>query len=233
MARLWSLGGTIISFALTAVAAGCATSAAPEKPEAAKAEPQSKPAANSATKSSAYFDAGRIDLCPTAISNSPRLDADGKAFGGPVVEIKGAALMLAPATNSCLSSGYGPRSGKLHRGVDYYSKTGGAVLAAGDGVIKEAIMRSDFGNMIVIDHGGGVFTRYAHLASFRKGVVEGGSVSRGDELGPIGQTGATSVRHLHYEILTGAYVGAVGSFGLSAHNPFDLPTVIGGKHSGS
>lgn len=153
-----------------------------------------------------------------AVSNAPPADSAGR-----VGAIKGVELLIMPATGACLSSGYGPRDGKLHRGVDYFSKDGGDVLAAGAGVVLEQATRPDFGNMIVIDHGSGVFTRYAHMESFAAKTAVGAKVTQGMVLGRIGSSGATSVRHLHYEIMTGSYVSGVGTFGLSTHNPFDLP----------
>lgn len=203
---------------------GCATApqAAPQAAGAdgRQAAPSAKPAPAAAIASPP---AGGVDLCPMEISNPPPLDAGGRARGGPLVAIKGVALLLTPATNVCLSSGYGSRNGKLHRGVDYHTRTSGNVLAAGDGVLLEVTTRADFGNMVVIDHGAGIYTRYAHLASFGKAAIQGAKVRRGEALGPIGATGATSVRHLHYEIMSGKYVSGVGTFGLSTHNPFDLP----------
>jgi len=167
---------------------------------------------------------GDITLCTTGISNAPSVGADGIVRkAGATVTKNGVSLLLKPATKSCLSSGYGMRNGKLHAGIDYFSDTGGDVLAAGDGVIKERVTRSDFGNMIVIDHGNGVFTRYAHLASFGSGVTQGASVTTGQVLGPIGNTGASSIVHLHYEILTGEWASQAGSFGLDPVDPFSLP----------
>lgn len=218
---------SIACITLPALLAGCAT--APEGDDAPaanktvadtsvanEAAPQAAPAAGKTAHAG-------IELCPMQISNPPPTDKSGKAIGGPIVSIKSVPLLLMPATNACLSSGYGPRSGRLHRGVDYHTRTSGDVLAAGDGVIVEAVTRADFGNMIVIDHGSGVYTRYAHLASFAKGAAKGAKVRRGGALGPIGASGATSVKHLHFEILSGTYATGAGSFGLSAHNPFDLP----------
>jgi murein DD-endopeptidase MepM/ murein hydrolase activator NlpD len=171
-------------------------------------------------KSSSYAASG-VELCPKmAISNSPPADANGVVRNGPYVKINGVSLLLEPATNACLSSGYGQRNGRPNRGVDYHTWTDGDVLAAANGTIIEAVFRSDFGNMIVIDHGAGVFTRYAHLQAFVGAVKAGATVSRGQKLGPIGSTGSTSVKHLHFEILTGKYVSGVGSFGLASHDPF-------------
>ena len=165
-----------------------------------------------------------IVLCQMRISNAPRGGQPGDAIGraDETILYKGVSLLLMPATKSCLSSGYGYRNGRLHRGVDYFSDRGGDVLAAGDGVIVEAVMRSDYGNMIVIDHGNSVFTRYAHLARFGQGVREGARVTQGDVLGPIGNTGVSSIVHLHYELLTGDYNTNARSFGLAAVDPFDV-----------
>ena len=77
-------------------------------------------------------------------------------------------------------------------------------------------------NVIVIDHGAGVYTRYSHLARFGRGVREGANVRQGQVLGPIGKTGASSIVHLHYEVLIGDYNTAAKSFGLEAKDPFKL-----------
>ncbi len=195
--------------------------AAPEAPESDVVEPE---AAAPAATTHIVVSEGDITMCNTGISNAPSVGADGIVRkAGATVTKNGVSLLLKPATKSCLSSGYGTRNGKLHKGIDYFSDTGGDVLAAGDGVIRERVTRSDFGNMIVVDHGAGVFTRYAHLASFGSGVSDGATVSKGQLLGPIGNTGASPIVHLHYEILTGELVGAAGSFGLDAVDPFSLP----------
>lgn len=167
---------------------------------------------------------GDIAICGgIKVSNAPRTDANGKiADAGTTVSTKGVSLLLQPATNSCFSSGYGSRGGRLHRGIDYFTKTGGDVLAAGSGTIVEAVSRSDYGNMIVIDHGNGVYTRYAHLARFNSNVREGTSISMGQKLGPIGMSGSSSVIHLHYEILMGDFNTPAKSFGLESVDPFSL-----------
>ncbi|MEO1251919.1 MAG: M23 family metallopeptidase [Pseudomonadota bacterium] len=192
-------------------------------PEPAAPPAPSDPAPAAPAPTSVTTDA--IMVCGgMTVRNAPRADADGKvADAGATARLNGVSLLLQPATNSCLSSGYGTRGGKLHRGVDYYTKTGGDVLAAGGGVVAEAVTRSDFGNMVVIDHGDGVYTRYAHLARFASGVREGATVSTGQKLGPIGNSGASSIVHLHYEVLTGDISSQAGSFALDSVDPFTLP----------
>ena len=196
--------------------------AGPAEPEEEKSAAPASVPSSSRMPSSAMN--GEIVLCNMRISNPPRGGDPEEAIGksDETGTINGVALMLKPATKSCLSSGYGYRNGRLHKGVDYYSDMGGDALAAGDGVIVERVTRSDYGNMIVIDHGNGVYTRYAHLARFASGVNEGATVTMGQPLGPIGMTGASSIVHLHYEVLTGDFNTNARSFGLDPVDPFGL-----------
>lgn len=170
---------------------------------------------------------GVMKVCLSSISNAPPTNADGTIRNfKSVIVVDGVEMLLAPVTNACLSSGYGPRGsgGRLHKGIDYYSKSGGDVLAAADGVVAEAVYRDDYGYMIVIDHGNGVYTRYAHLKRFARGVKAGRAVSQGEVLGPIGQSGAyTNIVHLHFEILRGDINAGKGSFGLTPADPYRFP----------
>jgi murein DD-endopeptidase MepM/ murein hydrolase activator NlpD len=116
----------------------------------------------------------------------------------------------------------GARSGGMHKGIDYYSPTGGVVSAAADGVVIERKYRDDYGNMLLIDHGHGVYTRYAHLSSFADGIVEGSHVRAGQQIGLMGNTASYQIPiHLHYELLLGDYNNPRASFGLTPHSPFE------------
>lgn len=167
-----------------------------------------------------------MKLCLTNISNAPASTSDGTIRNfKKSIRVNGVSLLVAPATKSCLSSGFGPRgsSGRIHEGVDYYTKENGDVLAAGAGTIVEAEYRDDYGYMVIVDHGSGVYTRSAHLKRLARGVSVGKAVAQGDILGPIGMSGAyTSVVHLHYEILTGDYNTPKKSFGLTAVDPYSF-----------
>lgn len=190
--------------------------AAPEAPPA----PPAPVAANSGA-----FEAS-LTLCPgMTISNAPRADAMRKVLGyKPQVNVNGAKIAVFPTRGACLSSGFGPRGSRTHRGVDYHSPSGGPILAAGEGVIVEKKYRDDYGNMILIDHGNGVYTRYAHLSSFQRGLAVGAKVKPGDALGLMGNTASYAIPvHLHYEVLTGDYKTPKGSFGLQAVDPFTFP----------
>ena len=105
-----------------------------------------------------------------------------------------------------LSSTFGYRTDpftkktKLHTGVDFAMKPGNPVYSTGDGVVESVSFEFfGYGNSIVIDHGFGYKTRYAHMKSIS--VVEGMSIKRGECIGETGNTGRSSGPHLHYEVI--------------------------------
>ncbi|MBI4277742.1 MAG: M23 family metallopeptidase [Armatimonadetes bacterium] len=106
-----------------------------------------------------------------------------------------------------LSSGYGVRSiysgrpGGYHLGVDYAADDGTPVRAANRGRVTLADRLPLSGNIVVIDHGMGVFTSYHHMSSLA--VREGQEVARGDLLGHVGSTGLSTGPHLHWAMLVG------------------------------
>ena len=107
-----------------------------------------------------------------------------------------------------LSSYYGYRTDpiykvrKFHPGIDFSAPTGTEIYSTGDGVVKE-IKRSrrGYGNRLVIDHGYGYETMYAHLHEFK--VRKGQKVKRGQLIATVGNTGKSTAPHLHYEIRKG------------------------------
>ncbi len=168
-----------------------------------------------------------LSLCPgMTVSNAPASDAQRHVRNyAPLVNVDGVALATNPTLGACLSSGFGPRGSGNHKGVDYHSANGGPILAAAYGVVIEAAYRDDFGNMLLIDHGNGVYTRYAHLSSFAPGVVQGAQVTAGQQIGLMGNTASYQIPiHLHYEVLTGDYNNPRASFGLTPHSPFTYPS---------
>ena len=105
-----------------------------------------------------------------------------------------------------LSSSFGyrsdPFSGRstMHKGVDFSLKPGNPIYATGDGVVESVGFEFfGYGNSVLIDHGFGYKTRYAHLKTI--GVVEGMPVKRGECIGQSGNTGKSSGPHLHYEVI--------------------------------
>lgn len=87
-----------------------------------------------------------------------------------------------------------------HNGLDLLAHSGEPVHSAADGVVIEVVRsRKGLGNVVVVDHGGGYRTRYAHLADIE--VVRGRVVKRGTRLGYVGVSGNSFAPHLHYEVL--------------------------------
>ncbi len=84
----------------------------------------------------------------------------------------------------------------IHNGIDYPKPTGNSVFAVTDGVVCYAKMVEYMGNMIIIDHGFGIYTDYSHLNSIN--VSEGQYVNKGDIIGTIGATGTVTGPHLHW-----------------------------------
>jgi murein DD-endopeptidase MepM/ murein hydrolase activator NlpD len=167
-----------------------------------------------------------LSLCPhMAVAAAPPADASGRIRNfAKRVNVNGVALAIAPTHGACLSSSFGYRDGRLHKGIDLYSPNGGPILAAADGVVIERKYRDDYGNMLLIDHGHGVYTRYAHLSSFASDDVVGARVHAGQLLGLMGNTASYQIPvHLHYELLLGDYNNPRGAFGLTPRSIFDYP----------
>jgi murein DD-endopeptidase MepM/ murein hydrolase activator NlpD len=85
--------------------------------------------------------------------------------------------------------------------VDYAAAMGTDVMATADGVVIQRGPDGGYGNAIQIRHANGFVTRYAHLRSFRTGIVVGSRVHQGDVIGYVGMTGLATGPHLHYEML--------------------------------
>jgi len=105
-----------------------------------------------------------------------------------------------------LASGFGMRVHpiykvkKMHSGIDFAAPIGTPIYATADGKITEVNVRfSGYGKMVVIDHGFGYKTRYAHMHEFA--VRVGQNIKRGELIGYVGDTGLSTAPHLHYEVL--------------------------------
>jgi murein DD-endopeptidase MepM/ murein hydrolase activator NlpD len=89
---------------------------------------------------------------------------------------------------------------KFHSGIDFSAPTGTPIFATGDGVVKKVRhSRRGYGNTVLIDHGYGYKTFYAHMDKII--VRRGQKVKRGQEIGTVGNTGKSTAPHLHYEII--------------------------------
>ena len=93
----------------------------------------------------------------------------------------------------------------IHKGLDFSTwRSGDAVLATASGQVVTVGFDNSFGNYIIIKHNHGMYTRYAHLNSFR--VKKGETVRQGQTIGTIGNTGVSTGPHLHYEVHIGSDV---------------------------
>ncbi|HEY5470365.1 MAG TPA: M23 family metallopeptidase [Bacteroidales bacterium] len=156
-----------------------------------------------------------------------RVYVQSKSFDDLIVLAKNKEEMLRsvpailPISNKDLkrtASGFGLRIHpyykiiKFHNGMDFTAPEGTDVYATGDGVIL-AVLKSKrgFGNHIIIDHGFGYTSIYAHLSDFN--VKLGQKIKRGDVIGYVGNTGISVSNHLHYEIkLNGVNVDPVNYY---------------------
>ncbi len=113
-------------------------------------------------------------------------------------------LMRTPVDGAQLTSGFGFRMhpilgySRMHRGVDFAAGSGAPVLAAAGGTVRIAGWHGGHGNYVMIDHGKGLSTAYAHLS--RINVRPGERVGQGERVGLVGSTGMSTGPHLHYEV---------------------------------
>ncbi len=130
-----------------------------------------------------------------------------------------------------LASGFGMRVHpiykvkKMHPGVDFAATIGTPIYATADGVIDQLnVSFSGYGKMIMIDHGFGYRTRYAHMHGFA--VKLGQKIKRGDLIGYVGDTGLSTAPHLHYEVfVNGTHANPVHYF-FNDLNPAEYEKII-------
>lgn len=127
--------------------------------------------------------------------------------GMPILPAEGEYLPEAPdyfngyiwPTQGTVTSGYGWRWGRMHRGVDVAGPVGTPIVAAGAGVVQQAGWNSGgYGNLVEIRHPDGSMTRYAH--NNRLNVSSGQSVRQGQQIAEMGSTGYSTGPHLHFEV---------------------------------
>jgi murein DD-endopeptidase MepM/ murein hydrolase activator NlpD len=115
----------------------------------------------------------------------------------PAGPIRGGSGMLIWPVNGPVVSGFGPRWGSFHEGIDIAVPTGTQIRAAASGTVELAGPTSGYGNYTCISHGGGLSTCYAHQSQI---LVSGGEVAQGQTIGLVGCTGHCFGPHLHFEV---------------------------------
>lgn len=124
----------------------------------------------------------------------------------PYIDTPAGPLLRLPTETACLSSGFGWRGsasggGRQHNGVDLANPHGGFVYAAADGRVVFADWQGGYGNLLELDHGRGVRTRYAHLSEIDPNLRPGMRVAAGQPVARMGMTGNATGVHLHYEVV--------------------------------
>ena len=160
--------------------------------------------------------------------------AGGGAIGAMLREIQRgqqppeaiAGLLISPLDPSIVVSGYGPRLhpifgvNRMHTGLDMDAPPGAPIVATADGQVLFAREEGGYGNTVVVDHGNGIATLYAHMSAFA--VKPGTLVEAGDTIGFVGSTGWSTGPHLHFEVrIFGDPVDPLPYVDLSAHAPPD------------
>jgi len=122
------------------------------------------------------------------------------AMGNGVISIPS----IQPLANFTFTSAFGVRSdpfrgsAAMHAGIDLSASYGTPIYATADGTIDRAEWFGGYGNMVEIDHGKGIATRYGHMS--RIAAHSGEHVRRGELIGYVGSTGRSTGNHLHYEV---------------------------------
>jgi murein DD-endopeptidase MepM/ murein hydrolase activator NlpD len=118
------------------------------------------------------------------------------------------SFLKAPLEFTSISTGFGSAEMhpllnmmRIHKGIDYRAPTGTPVRAIGDGKIAYRGNKGGYGNVLEIQHGGGIVTRYGHLSGFEGEIRAGDVVKQGSVIGYVGMTGLATGPHLHFEFL--------------------------------
>jgi murein DD-endopeptidase MepM/ murein hydrolase activator NlpD len=167
---------------------------------------------------------GRVHALADTKASAKEWLEEANALRRPSVQVAEAiAAESAPASSSSASSSarlswpvsgpitspYGMRWGSLHAGIDITAGTGAPIAAAASGTVVVAGYSGGYGNLIVIDHGNGIATAYAHQSSLAASV--GQQVSQGQTVGYVGSTGHSTGPHLHFEVrVNGSAVDPLG-----------------------
>lgn len=135
--------------------------------------------------------------------DNPRrpLEGDGSWIDCPSVGVVIPPSAVRWPVNDRVTSEYGPRWGRMHEGIDIAGALGAPIHAAESGRVDYAGWIGGYGNTLIIDHGGGVTTLYGHMNAFA--VSAGRTVSIGEVVGFVGNSGFSQGPHLHFEVRVG------------------------------
>jgi murein DD-endopeptidase MepM/ murein hydrolase activator NlpD len=155
-----------------------------------------------------------------AIGHMRDLQAESATLAAKIRSAQSTAVVPGPTgapsaagfiwpVHGVLTSGFGWRWGRMHEGIDIGAPTGTPIRAAAAGRVIYSGWMSGYGNLVVIDHGGGISTAYGHQSSIAAG--NGQVVSQGQTIGYVGCTGHCFGPHLHFEVrINGTPVDPLG-----------------------
>src|SRR5262245_2992450 len=150
----------------------------------------------------------RVDAALRSFQQWEGLGADGLAGGATFQALRGplprSPLAVSWPLAAAVGAGYGPRGDRFHSGIDLPADRGTPIGAARMGAVTYAGLAGSYGRLVVISHGRGVETWYAHMSRILVGV--GQHVGRGRRVGLVGSSGHASGPHLHFEVRVGGAI---------------------------
>ncbi len=142
-------------------------------------------------------EAAKIAAAKKAASVSARGTATTRGTAGASIPATGATFMR-PVNGATITSKYGKRSSGFHTGTDFAIALGTPAYAAASGTVTFAGWKGSYGYLVIIDHGNGYQTYYAHCSALY--VTAGQTVTQGQNISAVGSTGNSTGPHLHFEI---------------------------------
>src|SRR4051794_14272992 len=158
-----------------------------------------------------------VEAVLSTLPRPPDIDPPTFASAAPPEEVFAARssrkkLVLGkPVADGNLQSGFGMRrhpilgSSRMHTGVDWVTRIGALIMAAGDGAVIKAERAVGYGLRVEIQHGDGVVTTYSHMSRFGRDIAPGTEVRQGQVIGFLGSTGLSTGPHLHYEVVVNGH----------------------------
>jgi murein DD-endopeptidase MepM/ murein hydrolase activator NlpD len=148
-----------------------------------------------------------VELQAASAALAAQIQSSSGSGGGSTGSGTSASGFIWPVSG-VVTSGFGWRWGRMHEGIDISAPTGTSVRAVASGTVIYAGWMGGYGQIVVIDHGNGLATAYAHLSSIW---ISGGPVSQGQGVGAVGCTGSCTGPHLHFEVrVNGSAVDPMG-----------------------
>jgi murein DD-endopeptidase MepM/ murein hydrolase activator NlpD len=134
------------------------------------------------------------------VASAPAADASRTAAALRASRALGRSALVAQPTVGTFTSGYGPRGGAAHNGIDIANAVGTPIVAVADGVVVDAGPASGFGQWVRVRHDDGTISTYGHVESIETTV--GARVAAGQLIATMGNRGQSTGPHLHLEITT-------------------------------